>query len=122
MCVPMSCDWSKEATVATATSSSKTIVLLRIPHDLFRMSLFSDANGEKEIPPPGRYLAGSAVYLFIGKMFLVQRAMHSLGWPAGWGSVGPGGQVGHGCRSFILPLIGQDAARSVRVSNYRPGH
>ena len=64
MCVPMSCDWSKEATVATATSSSKTIVLLRIPHDLFRMSLFGDANGEKEIPPPGRYLAGSAVYLF----------------------------------------------------------
>jgi len=35
--------------------------------------------------------------------------MHSLGWPAGWGSVGPGGLVGHGCRSFIPTLIAQDA-------------
>jgi hypothetical protein len=37
-------------------------------------------------------------------MFLVQ----CIHW-AGWGSVGPGGQVGHGCRSFTLPLIAQDA-------------
>jgi len=37
----------------------------------------------KEIPPPGRYLAGSAVYLFITNREDVLGAMNSLGWPAG---------------------------------------
>ena len=70
--------------------------------------MFSDANGEKEIPPPGRYLAGSAVYLFITNREDVLGAMNSLGWPAGV-LLAQGGQVGHGCRSFIPPLIAQDA-------------